>query len=135
MKVLVTGGCGFLGSHTCEFYAERGDQVVSFDNMTKYELARTGYGSDLARDYNWNYLSSLGVVYLEDPESGAVFPVDTSSRKVREAFEREVKQRRSDREGLFRKLRVDYINLSTEDTDLASLVNFFRIRAKRARRG
>jgi hypothetical protein len=36
---------------------------------------------------------------------------------------------------LFRKLRIDYINLSTEDTDLGSLVNFFRIRAKRARRG
>ncbi len=80
-------------------------------------------------------LSSLGVVYLEDPESGAVIPVDTSSRQVRAAFEREVKRRRSDREGLFRKLRVDYINLSTEDADLAALVNFFRIRAKRARRG
>ncbi|MCB0230174.1 MAG: NAD-dependent epimerase/dehydratase family protein, partial [Anaerolineae bacterium] len=48
MRVLVTGGCGFLGSHTCEFYAKRGDQVVSYDNMTKYELKRTGYGSDKA---------------------------------------------------------------------------------------
>lgn len=61
MRVLVTGGCGFLGSHTCEFYARRGDQVVSFDNMTKYELRRTGYGSDRARDFNWNLLSDLGV--------------------------------------------------------------------------
>ncbi len=61
MKVLVTGGCGFLGSHACEFYINRGDDVISFDNMTKHELKRTGYASDKARDYNWNYLSDLGV--------------------------------------------------------------------------
>jgi len=35
MKVLVTGGCGFLGFHTCEYYAKKGDEVISFDNMTK----------------------------------------------------------------------------------------------------
>lgn len=61
MKVLVTGGCGFLGSHTCEFYINRGDDVISFDNMTKHELVRTGYGTEKARDYNWNLLSDLGV--------------------------------------------------------------------------
>ena len=79
-------------------------------------------------------LSSLGVVYIEDPESGTVTAVDTSSGKLRAAFEHEVKLKRAEREGLFRKLRIDYINLSTADNDLASLVNFFKIRAKRARR-
>ena len=43
MRVLVTGGCGFLGSHVCEFYVERGNDVVSYDNMTKHELKRTGF--------------------------------------------------------------------------------------------
>ena len=43
MKVLVTGGCGFLGSHVCEYFLERGWQAVSYDNMTKSELLRTGY--------------------------------------------------------------------------------------------
>lgn len=80
-------------------------------------------------------LEDLGVVYIEDPETGEVMPVDTSSKKLREAFEREVKTRHAEREKLFRKLRVDYINLSTGDSDLSPLVNFFRIRAKRARRG
>lgn len=61
MKVLVTGGCGFIGSHTCEFFREQGWDVVSYDNMTKFELSRTGYKVDAARDYNWNYLSNLGV--------------------------------------------------------------------------
>ncbi|HIJ59789.1 MAG TPA: NAD-dependent epimerase/dehydratase family protein [Nitrospirae bacterium] len=61
MKVLVTGGCGFLGSHVCEYYIQQGCQVVSYDNMTKHELNRTGFAVDYARDYNWNYLKSIGV--------------------------------------------------------------------------
>lgn len=61
MKVLVTGGCGFLGSHVCEYFLNKGWQVVSYDNMTKHELQRTGYGTEATRDYNWNYLKALGV--------------------------------------------------------------------------
>lgn len=61
MKILVTGGCGFLGSHTCQYYAGKGDEVISFDNMTKYELGRTGYATEEARNYNWNLLEGLGV--------------------------------------------------------------------------
>lgn len=61
MKVLVTGGCGFLGSHVCEFYVRKGNQVISYDNMTKRELERTGFDTEAARVFNWNYLKSLGV--------------------------------------------------------------------------
>ncbi|MDP2690649.1 MAG: NAD-dependent epimerase/dehydratase family protein [Deltaproteobacteria bacterium] len=61
MKVLLTGGCGFLGSHACEYYARKGDEVVSYDNMTKHELERTGLATGEARDYNWDYLKGLGV--------------------------------------------------------------------------
>jgi len=60
-KILVTGGCGFIGSWVCEKYIRDGWKVISYDNMTKSELARTGYNVSKARDYNWNYLSRLGV--------------------------------------------------------------------------
>jgi len=61
MKVLVTGGCGFIGSHVCEFYRGRGASVISYDNMTKVELQRTQYAVERARDHNWDYLKQLGV--------------------------------------------------------------------------
>ena len=61
MRVLVTGGCGFLGSHICEMYRQLGWEVVSYDNMTKSELLRTGYQTEAARDHNWNVLQDLGV--------------------------------------------------------------------------
>ena len=65
MKVFVTGGCGFLGSHVCEFYAKKGAQVVAYDNMTKHELERAGLATEEARDFNWNLLKSLGVVLVK----------------------------------------------------------------------
>ena len=64
--MLVTGGCGFLGSHVCEYYARKGDDVVSIDNLTKYELIRTGYNVEGARFYNWNLLKGMNVALIKD---------------------------------------------------------------------
>ncbi len=36
MLVLVTGGCGFIGSHVCEALLERGYGVVCVDNLDPY---------------------------------------------------------------------------------------------------
>jgi len=65
MKILVTGGCGFLGSHICEYYKKMGEEVVSFDNLTKHELIRTGYDVEGARFYNWNVLKGMGVSLIK----------------------------------------------------------------------
>jgi len=64
-KVIVTGGCGFLGSHVCETFRKKSWDVVSYDSMTKYELKRTGYGTEETRDHNWNYLKDLGVTMVK----------------------------------------------------------------------
>jgi len=68
VRVLVTGGCGFLGSHVCEAFLRRGDEVVSLDNMTKFELDRTGYQGAAAREHNWKLLEGQGAqVSYHDP--------------------------------------------------------------------
>jgi UDP-glucuronate 4-epimerase len=36
LKVLVTGGAGFIGSHTADALLERGDEVVAVDNFYDY---------------------------------------------------------------------------------------------------
>jgi CDP-paratose 2-epimerase len=72
MKVLVTGGCGFLGSHICSTFRSGGWEVVAYDNLTKYELERTGYQVDAARRHNVDYLESIGVtIAVEDVRDAA----------------------------------------------------------------
>ena len=34
MRVLVTGGAGFIGSHIVDLLVERGDDVLSVDNLS-----------------------------------------------------------------------------------------------------
>lgn len=56
MKILVTGGAGFIGSHVCEFYSKRGAQVIAYDNLSRAKLI----GKAAARtDYNWDFLGKL----------------------------------------------------------------------------
>jgi UDP-glucose 4-epimerase len=34
MKILVTGGAGFIGSHIAEYLVQRGDDVTVLDNLS-----------------------------------------------------------------------------------------------------
>lgn len=42
MRVMVTGGAGFIGSHVCETLLERGDEVFCLDNFNRYYADATG---------------------------------------------------------------------------------------------
>lgn len=79
MRVLVTGGCGFLGSHVCESFLRRGDEVVSLDNMTKFELDRTGYQGAAAREHNWKLLEGQGVRMLREDVRDQAAVLDAAS--------------------------------------------------------
>lgn len=72
MKVLVTGGCGFLGYHVCELFRAQGAEVIAYDNLAKHEFARNPYMREEARDHNRRELERLGVtVAVEDVRDAA----------------------------------------------------------------
>ena len=52
-RILVTGGAGLVGSHTTEYYAKKGDEVVILDNLMRSQLFN--YDKESV-EYNWNYL-------------------------------------------------------------------------------
>jgi uncharacterized protein (DUF58 family) len=78
---------------------------------------------------------NLGLVQLEDPETGALFVIDTGDARVRGRFSRDVEHRRLAREKLFRRLKLDAVELSGGEDYALALQKFFRIRAKRAASG
>ena len=53
MKVLVTGGAGFVGSHAAEHYAKNGNDVTVIDNLSRAKILK---GDEKNTLYNWNYL-------------------------------------------------------------------------------
>jgi len=87
MKVLITGGTGFIGSHLADMHQERGDDVTVIDNLStshedlnvQRELIRFNLGVDkdmtiiekcLERaDLVYHMASSVGVKYIDsDPK-------------------------------------------------------------------
>jgi uncharacterized protein (DUF58 family) len=74
---------------------------------------------------------AVGLVELEDPETGERVLIDSSSPIVRGEFARSQQARAEERRKLFKKLELDFIELKAgEDYDLA-LARFFRARARR----
>ncbi len=56
MKILVTGGAGFIGSHIAERYAKEGHDVVVFDNLSRAELLKKPIRH---LDFNKKYLGQF----------------------------------------------------------------------------
>jgi len=53
LKVLITGGAGFIGSHLAEYYAKKGEEVVVLDDLLRSKILGKNTGDPY---YNWNYL-------------------------------------------------------------------------------
>ncbi|MFP2932089.1 DUF58 domain-containing protein [Pyxidicoccus sp. 3LG] len=73
----------------------------------------------------------LGLVEMEDPETGERFVVDTSDPRVRGRFARFMQAAREERRKLFKKLELDHVELRAGDDHGKALAQFFRARARR----
>jgi len=61
MKLLVTGGGGFIGSHFAEAYSRQGDEVIALDNLSRGHLLGR---SDRHAHYTSNEFKSVANVAL-----------------------------------------------------------------------
>jgi len=77
------------------------------------------------------HLPDVGLLELEDAETGEIVLVDTGSRAVRANYDRMGEQQRSHLANTFRTMDVDQIELLTGDDYAKKLVHFFRRRKKR----
>lgn len=77
-------------------------------------------------------LPNLGLLHIEDPETGQRMVLDTTNRHIREAFQRSVSAQKEQRERTFRKLKMDYVNVRLDEDHIAPLIRYFKQRAKKA---
>ena len=73
-------------------------------------------------------LPDVGIVELEDSESGRKVWVDTSSRRVREHYATSWQEREQQIEELLRRNRIDSVKISTDEDYVSSLIKLFKQR-------
>ena len=69
MRVLITGGAGFIGSHLAEAYLQKGDEVYIIDNLSTGSLK------------NIEFLQKDGIIILNDY---LWFPVQSTFERVKD---------------------------------------------------
>jgi len=75
-------------------------------------------------------LPNVGMLAVTNPEDGTRHVVNTSNRRVREAFRAEAAATRDAIDEVFSALRLDVVEVSTVEEYLPPLISFFRQRAR-----
>ncbi|MFC1554253.1 DUF58 domain-containing protein [candidate division KSB1 bacterium] len=76
-------------------------------------------------------MPDIGLVELEDAETGETVIVDTSDHALMNMFSSKSEEERLKREKIFKSLNIDSIDIFTDRSYVKPLVKFFRMRAKR----
>ena len=80
-------------------------------------------------------LANVGLVEVQDPETGQLMLLDTSSAAVRRSFAERAKRERDELRLTFRRLKIDCLSLATDRGYIDELRRLFRQRQARAGRG
>ena len=76
-------------------------------------------------------LPSIGLVELQDPETGDFLLVDTASARVRRQYAASVQERVRERESMFRRMDAQTLEIRTDQPYVDPLVRFFHKRELR----
>jgi uncharacterized protein (DUF58 family) len=112
------------------------DFIANPDSYRK-ELAITNQRHDLIAvdlsDPMEEGIANVGVMAVEDPESGEIVWVDTGSRAWQQAFRRRMSQLAAGKDQAFLNASVDRIHVATNEDYTTPLTQFFAQRAMRIR--
>lgn len=78
-------------------------------------------------------IADVGLLALEDPETGEIAWVDTSSHSWQKAFNQSASRLENDKLKVLRWANVDHIAIGTDEDYTAPLASFFHERARRIR--
>jgi uncharacterized protein (DUF58 family) len=106
-----------------------------WENPLSIALARHDVVALRATDPAELELPNLGLLELVDAETGASMLVDSSSKKVREAYKKKRELEQAAVKKKLGQLGCDLVDLFTDRDYVAPLVSFMRTRSRRLRAG
>lgn len=78
-------------------------------------------------------LPNIGLVELEDAETGEILTIDTRDKNLRDRYHLYRQQKYEERERLFKMMGIDHIDMKTSEDFSNKLHKFFQVRARRYR--
>jgi uncharacterized protein (DUF58 family) len=76
-------------------------------------------------------LPNVGVVALEDAETGSIAHIDTSDRRLREEYASSARRRRNERRQALARMKIDSVDLFTDRPFVPALMALFNARTRR----
>ena len=74
-------------------------------------------------------LPNMGIIEVENPETGQLLSIDTTSARVRQAFAERALAARQARQKMFQRLKLDHVLIRTDQDHIKPLVKYFRQRS------
>jgi len=105
------------------------------DNF-KTKIKSSGKHHDLisvrVKDQNEIDIPSIGIITLEDLESGEIVEVDTNNSKTRKVYKELIKKRDDNISNIIKACGVDLLDINTNEDYMPTLLKFFTLRERRA---
>ena len=76
-------------------------------------------------------IPNVGVVALEDAETGTIAHIDTSDRRLREEYASTARRRRTERRQALARMKIDSVDLFTDRPFVPALMALFNARTRR----
>lgn len=99
-----------------------------FDQSLRFLGRKHDVVACVVNDRMESQLPDIGMVDVQDAETGEMMTIDTSSTSFRENYLAEVKAQQEKRDRLLRQSQVDRVSINSSDDYVTPLVNFFRKR-------
>ena len=123
---------GHVTTKRCVVFLISDFQSTGFDKQLRVLSRRHDLIAVSITDPREVRLPNIGLVELEDAETGELIVVDTGSKAVRQQYEKLGAGQQGQLKELFRSMNVDQIEVFTGRDYVRDLVKFFRTRERRA---
>ena len=110
-----------------DFIAENYEKALSVTNK-RHDTIAFVLDDGLEEEF-----PAVGLVRLEDMESGGVMWLDTGDGRIRAGYSRMQADFRAERDRIFKKMGLDAIRMKTGESYVKPLLSFFATRARRLR--
>lgn len=110
------------------------EQVEDWSASMKRSALRHDLIPVVVSDEREELMPDVGLVELEDAETGRRTFLDTSRKRVRNRFAEHAREQSAERDRIFRKMRLDPVEVKTGDSFVDELTRYFQRRERRQRR-